>query len=70
MPNSGEKKQGASPSKKTAQSPDDGDFEFGRTKLDKAAFKGDVEEVKKYIAEGADVNCPNALGKYIDLDSN
>ena len=64
MPNFGKKKRGTSSSKKSNKSP--GGPEFGRSEIDDqmaiAAFKGDVEEVKKCIAEGADVNCPNALG--------
>ena len=69
MPNLGKKKQGASSSKKSAESP--GVPEFSRSEIDDqmaiAAFKGDVEEVKKCIGEGADVNCPNALGNNMFL---
>ena len=64
MPNFGEKKRGASSSKKSAESP--GVPEFSRSEIDEqmaiASVEGNVDEVKKCIAEGADVNCPNALG--------
>ena len=73
MPKSGKKKQGASSSKKSNKSPE-GPTEFSRSKIDDdmsmAAFKGDIDAVKKCIAEGADVNCPNALGKNMDFHSN
>ena len=69
MPNSGKKKQGASSAKKSTKSP--GVPEFRRSKIDDemsmAAFKGDIDEVKKCLAEGADVNCLNNLGENMDF---
>ena len=73
MPNLGKKKEGASSSKKSNKSPNV-DPESSRSKIDDdlsmAAFKGDIDEVKKCIAEGADVNCPNNLGKNMVSFSN